>query len=669
MKNDKPFWLKTTVAATIMIGWAQAWASSPPPWEFEYELENDEAAVEEALERSRRVYEENEDSERAYGILNDLGSVRGHEEVMFWRAWYASDAGLAEEAEAIYRELIGRDPEDPWLYNALGYLLASTSYARLGEAGDLLQRALEMAPDEPDILHSYGYVLEDLGNWVAAEEYYGKAFDLLEEEYDYDIFFDYGGVLLTRRKDLEFDSLLEYMATIEDDEVGGGIFALELFRSIYKNRVSAEMVEFFGEFAAEHPDADAIVPHAFLLHRLGDHAAAKRQLEKVEGLVDENSSSETLLFYGWALQEAGMAKDAERIYRFQLNKEPEDPRHHWALGHLLADDGRKLDEAMEILEEGLALHPGRPELLASYALALHNNGQSAAARVLAEEALSHEYPMEAYIYVTSLVKYGEILLGMGYEDAAVDAWERAWEIDSNHVDVLEAVNRHGLAFEEVDEEDEHRQRVGAVLERAEYIASEVGPEEAYEFLTAVNVLEFSEIILYARASYAELAGLNEETEKLYRMLMVVSPENAFYYDRLGYFLATKSTRLVEAEQILETALELSPENPSVVDSYGWVQYRLGRLEEARSILEKAVGLADLDSEEDIGVNGTILAHYGEVLWESGMHEEALDAWRQGLLLDFEHGDLIDTLTRYADERDIYTLYNSDIADPSPGVLR
>ncbi|GIT48634.1 MAG: hypothetical protein Ct9H300mP14_05620 [Gammaproteobacteria bacterium] len=90
-----------------------------------------------------------------------------------------------------------------------------------------------------------------------------------------------------------------------------------------------------------------------------------------------------------------------------------------------------------------------------------------------------------------------------------------------------------------------------------------------------------------------------------RRLIELEPDNAHAYNALGYTLADQTDRLDEALVLIERALVLLPEDPFILDSMGWVHYRLGNNDLAREYLQKAIDLR-LDAE--------IAAHLGEVLW-------------------------------------------------------
>jgi tetratricopeptide (TPR) repeat protein len=136
---------------------------------------------------------------------------------------------------------------------------------------------------------------------------------------------------------------------------------------------------------------------------------------------------------------------------------------------------------------------------------------------------------------------------------------------------------------------------------------------------------------------AEKLQRYDEMESVLRRLMQDHPQDPHAYNALGYSLADRKLRLTEARQLIAKAVELAPEDPYIQDSLGWVEFRLGRLQEALRILQAAYK-AKPDAE--------IAAHLGEVLWTLGQQQEAGTLWREGLLLKPDNETLADTIRRF-----------------------
>ena len=120
-------------------------------------------------------------------------------------------------------------------------------------------------------------------------------------------------------------------------------------------------------------------------------------------------------------------------------------------------------------------------------------------------------------------------------------------------------------------------------------------------------------LLYDRAMVLEKLNDFDGLERDLRKVISVKPDHAHAYNALGYTLADRNIRLSEALKLIEKAVALSPRDGFILDSLGWVHFRLGNLERAIGILRQAYSLRS-DPE--------IAAHLGEALWTAGQKEEA-----------------------------------------------
>lgn len=154
--------------------------------------------------------------------------------------------------------------------------------------------------------------------------------------------------------------------------------------------------------------------------------------------------------------------------------------------------------------------------------------------------------------------------------------------------------------------------------------------------TGLSEFPDSTRLLYARAMlYSRIDNMSAAEQDL-KQILVLTPDNAAALNALGYTLADKTDRLEEAYLYIKRAYELTPDDAAVMDSMGWVQYRLGNLKEAIEQLRAA--LKAMPDHE-------IAAHLGEVLWVSGVRDEAREIWRSGLELNPRSAIIRETMQR------------------------
>ncbi|KAB7763097.1 hypothetical protein CEK69_19860 [Xanthomonas sp. LMG 12462] len=145
-------------------------------------------------------------------------------------------------------------------------------------------------------------------------------------------------------------------------------------------------------------------------------------------------------------------------------------------------------------------------------------------------------------------------------------------------------------------------------------------------------------LLYARGLSWERRDRIDRAEADLRKILVTDPENVAALNALGYTLADRTKRYREALQLIDRARTADPDNAAIIDSYGWVLYRLGKTQEALVQLRRAWSLVK-DPE--------IAAHIGQVLWEQGKHEEANKYFDEARKLDPDNRALRRALDKVA----------------------
>ena len=167
-----------------------------------------------------------------------------------------------------------------------------------------------------------------------------------------------------------------------------------------------------------------------------------------------------------------------------------------------------------------------------------------------------------------------------------------------------------------------QQRVQLVLAEEQMLRDAKRYKDALGVLnTAIDRMPDDKDLLYARALVAERLDMLPLLESDLRAVLARDPKNANALNALGYTLADRTDRLVEARALLTQALEQKPDDPFVLDSVGWLHYREGNNAEAIRYLKRALNIRS-DAE--------IAAHLGEVLWVTGDRTEAESVWTRAL---------------------------------------
>jgi len=145
---------------------------------------------------------------------------------------------------------------------------------------------------------------------------------------------------------------------------------------------------------------------------------------------------------------------------------------------------------------------------------------------------------------------------------------------------------------------------------------------AYDVLTqGLEKVPNSVDLLYDRAMVADKLDRLSLLESDLRKIIAIKPDHAHAYNALGYSLADRTERFTEAYELIKKAISLMPEDPFIMDSLGWVQFRMNKLQESEKTLRQAFSRQP-DPE--------IAAHLGQVIWKAGREDEAIKFLKSNL---------------------------------------
>ncbi len=395
---------------------------------------------------------------------------------------------------------------------------------------------------------------------------------------------------------------------------------------------------------------------------LGKENDRQRALQVMRGLVERYPDNAEAAYANALLAtQAQESEEAERSIRRVLELRPEWAKARVLFSHILTQQG-DAEGARQVLEKGLKRNDDDRTLRIAYARLLLEDKDYAAAReqflkVLAEHpednetiyalgvlALQREDPQDARSYFEELVddeEHGDeaaYFLGqIAEDDEQTDAAIQWYGRVGPGRFMAEAVIRRAQLLSAQGQVNKGRELLWQLRSRAPQLAvrlyraeaellSEAGRGEEALRLYDGALREFPDNaeLLYARALHAVTLDRLDILERDLSQILADDPEHADALNALGYTLADRTTRYQEALAYIERAMALKPDNAAILDSMGWVQYRLGNLREALDYLRRAHELMP-DSE--------IAAHLGEVLWVLGERAEAREVWQRALVAE------------------------------------
>lgn len=429
---------------------------------------------------------------------------------------------------------------------------------------------------------------------------------------------------------------LQKLLAKEDSRANGFLYLNTLLaRQLDKNAV----LELVQELAQPYPKiAEA---HFTIGHSAW--AAGKTDLALSELAIAEQ------LHPGWEMNAIlqgqvlyNQSPDATlKFYREFLNKYPRSNEVRLTMARLLVNQKRFAEAKPEFVKLVEASN-NNPEILVVVGLLSFQSGDLVDADKYFQQALNAGFkdPDQLYLYLGQVAEKQK-------NDAQAEAYynkvqpgERYLEAKISSAGLIARTQGVDAAIKMLNDlKDVTNEQLPIVSQaQANLLNQEKRYQEAYELLgKAVNTLPNTPEIIYDYAMAAERVGKIEIAEKELRKLIQIKPDFAQAYNALGYSLADRNLKLDEANTLIEKALILSPNDHYILDSMGWVKYRLGKLDQAADYLQRAYSTQS-DPE--------IAAHLGEVLWQQGKHSEALQTWEEALRAYPDNEVLINTSKKF-----------------------
>ena len=333
--------------------------------------------------------------------------------------------------------------------------------------------------------------------------------------------------------------------------------------------------------------------------------------------------------------------DAFAYYEGYLKRYPRamDVRLNYAR---LLVSGQKYAEARSEFQALMKEFPDNPDVALAVgllSLQLHDF-DAAEAQLLRALETNYKDPDAVRLYLGQAneerKRFDEALRWYG----SIDGGEQYVPARSHYAAILAKQGKLDEARKYLQESGQNaQQRVQFIQAEAQLLRDANDYRGAYDLLSqALEKSPQSPDLLYDHAMAAEKIDRIDVLESNLRQVIQIKPDHAHAYNALGYTLADRNTRLPEAYTLIEQALKIAPEDPFIMDSMGWVLYRMGQHDAALVFLKRSFELRP-DAE--------IAAHLGEVLWAAGQPDEARKIWDSALQQSPANEVLLATVKRFS----------------------
>jgi tetratricopeptide (TPR) repeat protein len=382
---------------------------------------------------------------------------------------------------------------------------------------------------------------------------------------------------------------------------------------------------------AQALDADAPGPALLALEMLPATAEAERIV--TDHLARPKASPELRLAYVRVLAQAQRLNEAVTQLQMVTRDQPKFASPWLSLGALRLElkQPREAEQALtRFLELTHAASAGE-----SHAAAAANDDDDDEE----DGAASDRGQTQAWLLLAQAAEQRNDLKAAETWLAKVDNPQKALEVQSRRATMLARQGKLREARELIQRVPERRAEDARakLLAETQMLREVKRWKEATQVMAAANQRFADDAdLLYEQAMLEDKVERYDEMERLLRRVIALKPDHAHAHNALGYSLADRNLRLPEARKLIQRALELTPGDPFIIDSLGWVEFRAGNRDEALRLLRQAYA-ARPDTE--------IAAHLGEVLWAAGQRDEARRVWQEARGRDAANEVLRDTLAR------------------------
>jgi tetratricopeptide (TPR) repeat protein len=549
-----------------------------------------------------------------------------------------------------YKEALKLDPSASMVFEELTDLYIQTNRLRdaVAQAEDLLQKN----PDNVDARRMLGRIymrmISTADNRIN-EEYLKKAIEQLSK--------------VTQQAPKDADSWV-------------------LLGRLYgASNNSVESEKAYNKALEADPDnEDALTGLATLYAALGDNAKAA---ERLKTAADKNPNERTLIALGEAYEELHDYKNAAEAMSKALELQPDNPKIAARVAADLMRSGQ-LDQALDLFQKIIADDPKNLPAQMSIAEIYrakrdYDKARDALAKAKKLDADSLEVRFEEVRLLEAQSKYTDAIgvlkaildetakknysageaetraklmdeLGIlqrsaGQYTESVDTFRKAMAInkeDAAHF-YLNIIDTYRTAH---DTDGVRKETDNAVAE----IKKAAGGKPTYQTWVDVAAVyekgkrwtemgkaldeagklasteEQKEQLVFTRGAMLERQKKIEASETEFRKVLAMNPNHAQTLNYLGYMLVDHGMKVDEATKMIQKALEIDPENGAYLDSLGWALYQQGKLNEAETMLVRAL--------DRIGQDPTVHDHLADVYLKLGKTKDAISQW-QASLKDFQ----------------------------------
>jgi len=405
---------------------------------------------------------------------------------------------------------------------------------------------------------------------------------------------------------------LEFILNAKNEGFDGQ--AIAIIKSLREQAELDLAYQVFGDLSDKYPEnAQLYFVQALLGMQQQKHVQAQVKVAQALGL--KPTWVKALLLQAQLYIAQGNLAGATEFLQRAVEQE-DNAKIQEQIAQLLIQQER-FEEAQEVLQDLIDADAQNNELKFKLSLVYLQINKESSARVILEGLIGEKQFRDRAAFYLGRVdakakNYNEALI---WFDAVRDEPYK-YEASVSAVLILMDQRRYDFALDRLGR---LKKQFAEKLSELVLIESEIynhtkAYQQGFDVLTNALLKDpDNKKVLYARALMAEKLGKLQVLEDDLTYILEKNPNDANVLNALGYTLTDKTTRYVEAQSYLDRAIAIKPNEPVIIDSYGWLLFKLNKLEQAQAYLQRAY---------DAEPQAEIAAHLVEVLWNLGLREQA-----------------------------------------------
>ena len=507
-------------------------------------------------------------------------------------------------------------------------------------AANIFSEVIRRDPDNAAAMY-------ELANIYAGQKKYADALYFIKSAYQLDrknswYVLAYSDILQKNRK---FDDAADVLSKLVQDYPTHEDYYFEWATALIFADKPGDAVKVYDKLEQQNGvSKDVSMQKARLYQRLGKQDKAIEELKK---LIEFDPKDPQI--YGMlaeVYQDMGEKEKALETYNKILEVDPENPFIHLSLADFYRSNGEKeksIAELKKAFENKELDIDTKISILSSYysLITLHPELKEQALEMCKLLIISH--PSEPRAHAV----YGDFLEQDERFEEALDEYYKAKELEATEFTIYRKVLFLEAQLQRIDSLKKDSEEALDLFPNQPivYLLNGIANIQKKNYTEAVSVLNTGvkmvvdnkplegDFYMYLGDSYNELKQY-DKSDQSYELSIAADPKDPNVLNNYAYFLSLRGEKLEKAEQMSRMANELEPQNASFEDTFGWIMYKQNKFKDAKIWIEKSLSNGSNKS-------GTVLEHYGDILYKLGDLAQALEYWEKAKNAGEGTSDFID----------------------------